>query len=60
MSSFIQDLRLNFHSFLGFWNGNGSSVTTIALLSATSPFAIGLKSFWFPIALLLYPKVSNI
>ena len=50
MSFFIQDLHLNFHSFLGFPHGSGSSV------KATLPLAIGLKCFWFLIALLLYPK----
>ena len=56
MSFFIQDLHLNFHSFLGFQHGSGSSVKAIMRLSATLPLAIGLKCFWFLIALLLYPK----
>ena len=56
MSFFIQDLHLNFHSFLGFQHGSDSSVNAIMLLSATLPLAIGLKCFWFLIALLLYPK----
>ena len=54
MSFFIQDLHLNFHSFLGFQHGSDSSVNAIMLLSATLPLAIGLKCFWFLIALLLY------
>ena len=53
MSFFIQDLHLNFHSFLGFQHGSGSSVKVIMRLL---PLAIGLKCFWFLIALLLYPK----
>ena len=56
MSFFIQDLHLNFHSFLGFQHGSDSSVNAIMLLSATLPLAIGLKCFWFLIALLLYTK----
>ena len=52
MSFFIQDLHLNFCSFLGcFQHGSGSSVKAIM-----PPLAIGLKIFWFLIALLLYPK----
>ena len=53
MSFFIQDLHLNFHSFLGFQHGSGSPVKVIMRLL---PLAIGLKCFWFLIALLLYPK----
>ena len=56
MSLFIQDLRLNFRSFLDFQYESGSSVKTIMLLSATLPLVIRLKCFWFLIALLLYPK----
>ena len=56
MSFFIQDLHLNFHSILGFRRGSGPSVKAIIPLSVTLPLAIGLKSFWFLIALLLYPK----
>ena len=56
MSFFIQDLHLNFHSFLGFQHGSDLSVKAIMQLSATLPLAIGLKCFWFLIALLLYPK----
>ena len=56
MSFFIQDLHLNFHSFLGFQHGSDSSVKAIMRLSATLPLAIGLKCFWFLIALLLYLK----
>ena len=53
---FYSRLHLNFHSFLGFQRGSGSSVKGIMPLSATSPSAIVLKCFWFLIALLLYPK----
>ena len=56
MSFFIQDLHLNFHSFLGYHHRNGLPVKAIMPLSATLPLAIGLKCFWFLIALLLYPK----
>ena len=56
MSFFIQDLKLNIHSILGFQHGSGSSVKTIMALSAILPVAIGLKWFRFLIALLLYPK----
>ena len=45
MSFFIQDLHLNFYSFLGFQHGSGSSVKTIMLLSAALPLAIGLNFF---------------
>ena len=37
---FIQDLHLNFHSFLGFQHGSGSSVKTIMSLLATVPLAM--------------------
>ena len=53
MSLLFQDLHLNFHSFLGFQHGSSSSVKVIMRLL---PLAIGLKCFWFLIALLLYPK----
>ena len=56
MSFFIQDFHLNFHSFLGFQRGSGSSGKGIMPLSATLPLAIGLTFFWFLIVLLLYPK----
>ena len=56
MSFFIQDLHLNFHSFLGFQHGSDSSVNAIMRLSATLPLAIGLKCFWFLIALLCYTQ----
>ena len=56
MSFFIQDLHLNFHCLLDFQHGSDSSVKAIMPLSATLPLAIGLKCFWFLIALLLYPK----
>ena len=42
MSFFIQDLHLNFNSFLGFQHGNGFSVQAIMLLSAALPLAIAL------------------
>ena len=48
MRFFIQDLHLNFHSLLGFFqHGSGSSVKVIMPLSATLPLAIGLKIFGF-------------
>ena len=47
MSFFIQDLHLNFHSFLGSRRGSCSLVRAIMPLSATLPLAIGLKCFWF-------------
>ena len=53
---FIQYSHLNFHSFSRFQHGSGLSVKAIMPLSATLPLAIGLKFFWFLIALLLYPK----
>ena len=56
MSFFIQDLHLNFHSFLSFQHGSDLSVKVIMRLSGTLPLAIGLKCFWFLTALLLYPK----
>ena len=40
---FIQDLHFNFHSFLGFQHGSGSSVKAIMPLSAKLPLAIDLK-----------------
>ena len=51
MSFFIQDLHLNFHSFLGFRHGSGSSVKRIMPLTATLPLAIGWKCFWFLIVI---------
>ena len=54
MSFFIQDLKLNIHSILGFQHGSGSSVKPIMALSAILPVAIGLKWFRFLMALLLY------
>ena len=53
LSFFIQDLHLNFHSFLDFQHRNGSSVKAIMRLL---PLAISLKCLWFLTALLLYPK----
>ena len=51
MRFFIQDLHLNFHSFLGFFQqGSDSSAKAIMPLSATLPLATGLKIFWFLIA----------
>ena len=43
MSFVIHDLPLNFHSFLGFPHGSGSSVKEIMLLSAVLPLAIDLN-----------------
>ena len=43
MSFFIQDLHLNFHSFLGLQHGSGSSIKGIMLLSAALPLPIGLN-----------------
>ena len=40
---FIQDLHLNFHSFLGFQHGSGSSVKAIMVLSTALPLAIGFN-----------------
>ena len=51
MISFIQDLHLNFHSFLGFQQGSVSSIKAVMPLSTTLPIAIGL-SFLVVIALL--------
>ena len=45
VSFFIQDLHLNFQSFLGFQLESGSSVKAIMLLSSALPLAIGLKFF---------------
>ena len=56
MSVFNQDLHLNFHSFLDFQHGSGSSVKEIIPQSASLPLAIGLKFFCSLRALLLYPK----
>ena len=42
---FVQDLHLNFYSFLGFQHGSGSSVKAIMPLSVTLSLAIGLKCF---------------
>ena len=42
---FIQDLHLNFHSFLGFQHGSGSSVKAIMLLSSGLPLAIDSNFF---------------
>ena len=44
---FIQYLHLNFHSFLVFQHGSGSSVKAIMPLSVTLPLAIGLNFFGF-------------
>ena len=44
---FVQDIQLNFHSFLGFQHGNGSSIKAIISLSAALPLAIGLNFFGF-------------
>ena len=47
MSFFIQDLQLNFQSFLGFQHGSGSSIKATMPLSATLPLVIGLNFFGF-------------
>ena len=46
---FIQDLQLNFHSFLGFRHGSGFPIKAIVSLSAALPLAVGK---WVVIALL--------
>ena len=56
MGVFIQDLHLNFHSFLGFQHESDLSVNAIMLLSAALPLANGLNFFGFLIALMLYRK----
>ena len=57
MSFFIQDLHLDFQYFLElFQHTSCFSVEEIMPLSATLSLKIGLKIFWFLIALLLYPK----
>ena len=38
-------IQLNFHSFLGFQHGSGSTIKAIMPLSATLPIAIGLNFF---------------
>ena len=54
---FIQDLHLNFHFFLGFQHERYSSVKVImGLVSNPDNQVIGLKCFWFSIALSLYLK----
>ena len=59
MSFFIQDLHLDFQYFLElFQHISCLSVKGIMPLSATLSLAIGLKIFWFLIALLLYPKLA--
>ena len=46
MSFFVQDLNLNFHSFLAFQHGSGLSVKDLMLLlSAALPLVIGLIFF---------------
>ena len=45
MSFFIQDLHLNFHYFLAFQYGSGSSVKAIMLLSTALPLTIGLNFY---------------
>ena len=59
MSFFIQDLHLNFHSFLGFQHGSGSSVREIMPLSATLPLAIGLNFFLVSNSIIVIFKVSH-
>ena len=45
MGFFIQDLHLNFNSFLGFQHRSDLSVKAIGQVSATLPLAIGSKNF---------------
>ena len=47
MSFFIQDLHLNFHSFLGFQHGSGLSVKAIMPLSETLPLPLVRNVFGF-------------
>ena len=42
---FYSRFTLNFHPFLGFQHGSGSSVKAIMLLPAALPLAIGLNLF---------------
>ena len=43
MTFIIQDLHLNFHTFLGFQHEGCSSIKAIMPLSATLPLAVGLN-----------------
>ena len=57
MSFFTQDLHLNFHSFLGFQHGSGSSVKAIMLPTISSiTISDWFEFFWFVITLLSYRK----
>ena len=58
MSFFIQDLHLNFHSFLGFQHGSGLSVKAIMLLPAALPLVIGLN-FLVCNSIIVISKVSH-
>ena len=53
MSFFHSRFTFKLSFFLGFQHGSNSSVQAIMRLL---PLVIGLKCFWFLIALLLYPK----
>ena len=56
--TWLKDMRSDISRIfnLKFHHRNGLPVKAIMSLSATLPLAIGLKFFWFLIALLLYPK----
>ena len=55
----IQDLHLNFHSFLGFRHRSDSSVKEMMPLSATLPLAIGFEMFLVSISIIVIPKVNH-
>ena len=59
MSFFIQDLHLNFHSFLGFQHGSGSSVKAIMPRSASLPLVTGLKCFLVSNSINVILKVNH-
>ena len=53
---FVQDLHLNFYSFLGFQHGSGSSVKAIMLLL---PLEIGFEMFLVSNSIIVIPKVNH-
>ena len=55
---FIQDLHLNFHSFLGFQHGSGSSVMAIMRLSATLP-SDWFEMFLVSMSITVIPKINH-
>ena len=59
MSFFIQDLHLNFHSFLDFEHGSGLSVKAIMQRSATLPLAIYLNFFLVSNSIIVISKASH-